>query len=110
MQISFANNKIRKACSDFLSMRKEYGERRAKALTARMQQLQEADNLGELYAASGDWHELTQNRYGQLSGNLGHPYRLIIEPDHVPVPQKPDGGLDWTLVSAVTIIEVVDYH
>jgi proteic killer suppression protein len=42
--------------------------------------------------------------------NLDHPYRLIFEPFHDPLPQKPDGGMDWTKVSSVTIIGIEDTH
>jgi len=38
------------------------------------------------------------------------PQRLIFEPDHNPVPQKPDGGLDWTQVTRIRVIEITDYH
>jgi hypothetical protein len=54
-------------------------------------------------------HELKGDRAGQLSVDLVHPYRLIFEPT-VPVPRKPDGGIDWKLVTAVTIIGVEDTH
>ena len=55
-------------------------------------------------------HELGLDRKGQLSVDLAHPYRLIFMPDHDPVPAKPDGGLDWTEVTRVLIVEVVDTH
>lgn len=55
-------------------------------------------------------HELKGDRHGQLSLQLKHPYRLIITPAHDPIPRKDDGGLDWTQVTAVLILEVVDYH
>ena len=55
-------------------------------------------------------HELKGNRKGQLSLDLKHPYRLIIEPADDPIPYKTDGGLDWTRVTIVRVIEVIDYH
>ena len=42
--------------------------------------------------------------------DLEHPYRLIIEPDHDPVPVKEDGGLDYEKITVAQIIEVEDYH
>ena len=42
--------------------------------------------------------------------DLDHPYRLILEPANVPAPRKPDGGLDWTEITAVMIIGVEDTH
>ncbi len=55
-------------------------------------------------------HELLGNRKGELAVDLKHPYRLIFEPANDPIPRKPDGGLDWTQVTAINILEVVDYH
>lgn len=47
---------------------------------------------------------------GQLAVDLKHPQRLIFQPDDDPVPRKADGGLDWSLVTRVMILEIVDYH
>ena len=58
----------------------------------------------------GRCHELKGNRADQLSLDLDGPYRLIFEPAHDPIPRRPDKGLDWTRVTAVRILEVVDYH
>jgi proteic killer suppression protein len=37
-------------------------------------------------------------------------FRLIFEPADEPVPRKDDGGLDWTKVTVVRILEIKDYH
>lgn len=58
----------------------------------------------------GRCHELKADRQGQLAIELHGGKRLILAPNHDPVPCKPDGGLDWARVTCVTIIEVVDYH
>ena len=55
-------------------------------------------------------HELTGARSGQLAIDLIHPYRLTFRPSHNPLPTKADGGLDWTKVTDIVVIEVVDYH
>ena len=55
-------------------------------------------------------HEMSGNRKGQLSLDLKHPYRLLLEPADDPAPRKPDGGLDWEQVTAVRIVEVEDTH
>ena len=55
-------------------------------------------------------HELTGDRAGQLSVDLVHPHRLIFIPDHDPVPEKPDGGLDRAKVTKVLVLEVCDPH
>ncbi len=37
-------------------------------------------------------------------------YRLVFVPDHDPIPTRADGGIDRTLVTKISITEVVDYH
>ena len=55
-------------------------------------------------------HELTGNRKGQLSMDLDHPYRLLFQPNHDPLPVRKEGGLDWNLVTAIKILEIEDTH
>lgn len=58
----------------------------------------------------GRFHALSGTRAGQFALGLDGPYRLIFEPANDPVPRKDDGGLDLARITAVEIIEVVDYH
>jgi len=55
-------------------------------------------------------HELKGNRAGQLSVDLDHPYRLIFIPANAPLPEKPDGGLDWNQITAIEITGIEDTH
>lgn len=50
------------------------------------------------------------DRDGQLSLKLPGGKRLIIRPSENPAPMKPDGGLAWSAVEAIEIVEIVDYH
>jgi proteic killer suppression protein len=110
MEIDFANNRIRKLCSSLQEMRRNLGDVRARNLATRLDQLEAVSNLEKLRNAAGDWHELTQNRKGQIAANIGHPYRLILIPTEEPPPTKPDGGLDWTQINEGTISVIVNYH
>ena len=55
-------------------------------------------------------HQLTGDRTGQFAVDLSHPLRLVFEPDHEPHPTRDDGGLDRERVTAIVVLEVVDYH
>jgi plasmid maintenance system killer protein len=55
-------------------------------------------------------HRLSGDREGQYAVYLTHPYRLIFEPYHDPIPLRDDGGVDTDRVTSILIIEVVDYH
>lgn len=91
-------------------MRKELGPLRAKILRERLAQIKFARNLESLRFDVGRWHELMGDRWGQLACSLDGLIRLIFEPAHEPRPFKPDGGLDWTRITTVEIIEITDYH
>jgi len=42
--------------------------------------------------------------------DLVQPYRLMFEVNHEPIPRREDGGIDTERVTAITILDVVDYH
>ena len=53
---------------------------------------------------------LKGDRKGQISIDLLHPRRLYIMPDHDPVPEKEDGGLDRAAVTRVLVVGIDDPH
>lgn len=96
--------------NDSKRMRKRHGVARAKLLRRRLDDLKAADNLLVMRALPGRCHELKGDRKFQLSLDLDGPYRLIFTVANIPIPLKPDSGLDWARVTAVLIREVVDTH
>ncbi|MGB0385634.1 MAG: killer suppression protein [Ardenticatenaceae bacterium] len=90
---------------------RKYGKRQAKEIENRIEDITSAKTLAEMSPFPPTrCHELVNNRAGQLSLDLKHPYRLIIEPVHEPIPLKDDGGLDWSRVTKIRIIGVEDTH
>ena len=55
-------------------------------------------------------HQLRGDRDEHYAVDLVHPYRLVFKPNHEPLPRKQDSGIDTERVTAVTIVEIVDYH
>lgn len=113
MNVYFSTGKMQKICSSEKSMQREYGPRMTKRLQQRLAELEAVDNLEQMSRIpSARCHELTGDRKGQLSVDLVHPQRLIFVPDQDlnPRPLKGDGGLDWSLVTAVVVLEIVDTH
>jgi plasmid maintenance system killer protein len=110
MDIVFKDKKFAKLCNSQKLLVKEFGLDRAKRIRRRLDDLRAATMLEDMRKIPGRCHELLYDRSGQLSLDLDHPYRLIFEPACDPVPKKPDGGLDWTKISAVAIIGVEDTH
>lgn len=113
MDIRFADRKLEKESNDARLLLRRHGERRAKLLKNRLAVLAVATCLADIgppYRGPMRWHELTGDRAGQLSIDLDHPYRLIFSPDHEPLPERDAGGLDWSRVNGIRILEIADTH
>lgn len=113
MDIDFKTKKLGKDLIKKENMEKIYGSEMARKIQQRLLQLQAARSLADLgppYQGPARCHELKGDRAGQLSVDLKHPYRLLFAPDHNPLPQRPEGGLDWSQVTCITILGVEDTH
>jgi toxin HigB-1 len=112
LEISFRDRRIQKLCSIEKESTKRLGQRCARKLRARMMDLSAAQSLEDLrnVPGTGRLHELRGDRKGQFAMDLVHPLRLVLIPTEDPPPKKNDGGLDWNQITAVTIIEIGDYH
>ena len=110
MEVLFVSEKARRSFSSHRDLEKAWGKQGAKKIALRLQQLAAAPTLADMRHLPGRCHELTADRPGQLAVDVDHPYRLVFRPTADPSPKKPDGGLDWTQVESITVIEIVDYH
>ena len=111
MDILFKTHKLMKQCNSQDLLIRAYGQRRAKLMRRRLDELSAANSLEDIRSLpQARCHELKGNQLGNLSVDLEHPYRLIFCPANEPVPKKPDGGLDWAGVTAIEIIGVEDTH
>ena len=111
MDILFRSKKLQKECNDSVKLKRRYGERQARLIRQRLDELQAAPALEIMRSLlQARCHELKANRLGQLSVDLDHPYRLVFVVANDPVPRKADGGLDWNEVTAIEIIGVEDTH
>jgi len=110
MEIFFSDGKFKKICSEQRLLQKKYGVPGAKILRRRLDDLRAAPNLETMRKFPGGCHELEEDRAGQFAVDLDGPYRLIFEPADDPMPLKPDGGIDWSKVTCITILGRVDYH
>ena len=113
MIIAFKSRKLEKSFNEGRQLDAKHGALRAKKIKLRMAELRSAETLADLgppMSPPGRCHELKGGRQVRLSVDLDHPYRLLFTPDHDPVPRLDDGGLDWSLVTAVKILKVEDTH
>jgi len=113
MEIVFKSTKMQKICSSERAMKAAFNAAIAERLKQRLSELDAADFLADLTPdkfPQANCHELGQDRKGQLAVDLSAKIRLIFTPAHDPLPNKLGGGLDWTKVTRVLILEVTDYH
>lgn len=110
MDIIFLDEGLRRTVNSEKRLRRKFPGRRGKLLRQRLDELRAAVTLEDMRGLPGRCHELKHDRTGQLAIGLEHPYRLIFEPANNPIPRYAGGNLDWTRVTAIRIIEVVDYH
>lgn len=111
MEICFRSPTLQKTCSKEGEAVKRLGPRMARKVMQRMMELQAADTLADLSRLPpARCHELTGDRKGVFSVDLEHPYRLLVVPDHDPVPVLDDGGIDRRAVTRIEVIEIADTH
>lgn len=111
MLIKYKNRKLEKTVASLTNIKNTYGTQ-AKLVNQRKNELEAAPNLQTMRSlVAANCHELTGKYKGKLAVNISVNHRLIFEPDHHPIPIKNDGGLDWLLVTAITILVIgEDYH
>ena len=110
IEISWANRKLEKSCSDDREGNRQWGAERWKVLRVRLASLRAAPTLADMRGVPGNCHQLSADRAGEFAVDLRGPYRLIFEADHNPMPLLDDGGIDTTQVTDIRVKEVDNYH
>lgn len=111
MNLTFKSKKLEKLCSSAELLIAEFGKACARKIARRLLVLEAAECLADVPHTPPDRrHELSGRRKGQFAVDARHPFRIIILPNHNPVPLKEDGGIDLTRVTSVKILEIEDYH
>lgn len=109
MQITFPSSRLRKLCASRQSLVRKFGSEGARKIQQRLSLLEAADTLEDLRVLPGRCHELGADRKGQLALDLHQGFRLVFCPAG-DWRRKNDGGLDWSSVSAVEVIEISDHY
>ncbi len=110
MEIHFASERLRDECNDSKTVTRKYGKQGGRNLRRRLDDLDAADTLETMRPLPGKCHELDGDRKGQLAMTVTGRKRLVFEPVDPDSARKPDGGLDWSQVTAIRILGVEDYH
>ncbi len=111
MVISFVNRKLAKTFNSENELMKTYGKNNSIIIKRRLELLRAAPTLNDVpHSKPERRHELAGDRKGEFTVDLKHPFRLVFQPDHDPVPIKKDGGIDLNAVTAIMILNVEDPH
>ena len=51
-----------------------------------------------------------QFRLGQFALDLAGGWRLVFAPAHDPCPTRPDGSIEWSEITIISIEFIGDYH
>ena len=98
LEIKYKSNNLERVCTNYSMARRKYGERMAKLIHQRVDELQYADSIEMLVQFSiGRCHSLEGDRTGEYAMDLVHPYRLIFEKNK-------------TDIHVVRINNIEDYH
>ncbi len=111
MDIAFRTRKLEKTFNSDNALQKAYGSKVARTIENRLAVLSAARNLALVPTTPPDRrHQLSGDRDEQFAVDLVHSRRLVFAPNHEPFPRRADGGIDTEQVTAITIIDVIDYH
>lgn len=108
MQIAFEHAALKKQCEKPSVAQRAFGVAGAKKLARRLNELSAAEKVGDLVV--GHPHPLKGNRAGQFSLNLHGGCRLVFKANHLENPVLADGGINWPVVSKISIVFIGDYH
>ena len=98
MEIQYKSKKIRKVCTDANTARKNYGEKMARKIQQRIDELTAADSVEMMIQYHiGRCHSLTGNREGHHALELVQPYRWVFT----------QIGNE---IQIAEVQEIVDYH
>ena len=111
MDIAFRTRKLEKTFNSAVALQRAYGARMAKVIMTRLAVLRAARNLALVPTSRPERaHRLRGDRDDQYAVDLVHPYRLVFELDRASLPRAEDGGVDAEQVTAIVVVEVIDYH
>jgi proteic killer suppression protein len=111
MELFFKSRKLERACTTERESVRMWGAQRAQVVRRRIAQLQAAENLAVISTLPPSrLHPLAGDRAGQFAVDAVHPFRLVFEPWHDPLPTLPDGGIDKSKITEIRILDIEDYH
>lgn len=109
MEIEFKTVKLKKTCENFDQARKKWGEKRARDIIRRINEIQSAECIADLnHAPPTRCHLLRPHNRGVYAVDVEFPFRLVFQA--ISEDGEPLGNVDPSQVKCVKILEVTNYH
>ncbi len=108
MEVRYKDKKLREICEKKAAAEKKLGAASARKLQVRLLALEAATRVTDLVA--GNPHPLKGDRLGQFALDLAGGRRLVFAPAHDPCPTRPDGSIEWSEITIISIEFIGDYH
>lgn len=100
---------MRQLCEQKAHAQQKLGKACARKLQTRLADMEAASSVSALPPV-GRPHPLKGEWAGCFALDLAGGKRLVLEPDHDPVPEDVDGAIDWSAVTGIRIVYIGDYH
>lgn len=111
MDVYFRTKKLAKVFNSDKELKKAYGARNANLIRGCLDDLAAAECLADMRKLPHHrLHALKANLKGVFSLDVEDPYRLLLVPDHDPLPMLADGGIDEDEVTAVEVQRIENTH
>lgn len=109
MDIEFKTTKLKKTCEDFDLAKRVWGEKRARTIIRRINEIQSAESIADLnHAPPTRCHILEPRHKGVYAVDVVHPFRLLFQA--ISEDGALLGNVNPSQVTRVRILEVRDYH
>ena len=109
LNIEFRTTKLQKICEDFELAKREWGDKRARTIIRRINEIQSAECIADLnYAPPTRCHLLKPHNKGVYAVDVVHPFRLLFQA--ISEDGASLGNVNPSQVTWVRILEVKDYH
>lgn len=110
MEIVFKTNKLRRSFDSPRAIIANYGTM-ARMVNQRLLELKAATSLFDIsLLPKANLHLLHGDLKGCFALDVSANFRMIVEPDHNPVPMKENGAINLGKITRIRIISVEDYH
>lgn len=108
LELAFATKSLRQLCENEARAKRDLGGTVAEKLKRRLADLRAAECVKDLIA--GRPHEVEGATHRHFAVSLCEGARIVFCANHNTIPLEKSGGVDWSKVSRVKILEVTNSH